>query len=276
MGTETNKFDVVELKGKSAIHAHLVSDNSSAFPDYGGVAHRAYSKLRRWFPIVIWDGLASLAITISGTAVAFSGKPSTSQKAWLIGGLALFLLFKILFWIGRYSDRKLRNQIKVSIIKGILQKTCETIVKSEVEPRITWFEPDPIHPRIISPTIRIGDHGAKPKSVHYAECVGITGLAHARPLKIWVHKFPIFKNRDDMENYYLSTLKMPKSTVDKISDHMVNVRTIVSIGIARNDTNESMGVLSIDFLEEWKQSNVNIEIKELLIQLRDTLLAFEK
>lgn len=195
-----------------------------------------------------------------------------------VGLLSILYVLTLLVRGGLILRRKIgRKHLEARIIRNFFHDMNEKLFGNLPGHRFTLFTVDPVNPDYITPYVRFviggkdGLSDAEESNAHYLRDMSYTGIAWQHPGYYHRHVFPLFKDREDFEFYYVNTLGIPREVVQDISKHMIGVRQIFCYGFVGSD-DQFLGALSIDSDTEWGQIPGSLPmLREMLGILRSIL-----
>jgi hypothetical protein len=202
--------------------------------------------------IVVFDFIATTALAFASIYLSIHTTSDFHLHLVAICGLAVFSLFTVcrLFV---YCRRQITiSDINNDNIRLVLLRIAEDIgPKNTFKGRVTLFQEDRIHKSMLVEQVRYDSSGVHitNNKCYYPRNVGIIGVARELPNCFHAHTLPHFISREQMEQYCRNELAIPKWITDRMSDYMIDVKTIVAYGL-QTSNGVSLGVVSIDMLNE--------------------------
>jgi hypothetical protein len=179
---------------------------------------------------------------------------SAQGKNFLIVGPLLTVycgLALLRAWLA-IRNRETNNAIQAGVFAGLCDLINKDLFGASNRTRFTLFELAPRRTTHIIPRYRFNRGGIGPvkeallSRARYRRGEGATGRAWAKPAtSLAIQWIPPLSSKEVMKAYYVDYLRVSPDTAAAISDHMVNVRCIISYTFL--DSNDQfLGLLSLD------------------------------
>jgi hypothetical protein len=168
---------------------------------------------------------------------------------------SLYLFFVLIIGADVVRGRKAKDHAHAELLKAFLGQLHREVFHSQESARFTLFRPSPFdRNRLVAwyrfqrGTEDLISEAAKSRA-SYVKGEGFTGGAWLNAgNELICALLPPFRNRADLEQYYVANIQVQPQTARQISDAMINVRTILSYGFL-DEMGDFLGVLSIDLTE---------------------------
>ena len=237
-------------------------------------------RLRSWFRLYFHltdflDLLANIAlvVVVIERLNALSDVPQLPKPVLYSAGAYVFLT------IWRYArilrSRRERDREQRESVCHLFHWLYDEMFPTEPDRRFTLFVKDPLDPDYIIPKIRYRRGHREPVAksrARYRSGEGATGRAWDHANKLIFTPLRKFANRDEFTAYYVNELKIPRKTVDNLSEYMVRVEGIYSYGFLDNK-GDLVGIVSIDMQGDAKELDLD-QAERMIGALRALLEAF--
>lgn len=210
-------------------------------------------RMRRWFLryVSLLDvvELSTLLIAIALTWI-------TLETQYAVFGAilgTLYIVFVVVKFYLTITSRRAKDALQGEVLWGLFDLLNREIFSHENRTRFTLFLCDKIDRRRIIPWYRYVKGGsdaiseAENSNVAYRKGEGVTGRAwqQAGESELSLLLFPPFANKQELIAHYTTDLEVADTTAASISDYMIQVGAIFSIGYT-DTRGKFLGVLSID------------------------------
>lgn len=238
-----------------------------------------YKILKRCYlylsPPTVFLDIFGAIITVIIACLAYSNYPNSVLWCGII-----YVVTQIIRAILTASKRIERESIQRKAIHAFLcDMNRKMFGRNSSHQTFTLFTIDPVNTNYIIPYVRfsVGGRGindAEESKAYYPKGISYTGQAWKSPNKYISTAFPLFKDRDDFENWYINEINIPREIVKNISDRMVGVKQIFCFGFVDNN-DQFIGVLSLDSTVEWNREPKKMaHLGESLQNLKTILNSF--
>jgi hypothetical protein len=250
-----------------------------------GAFHRALRHGRR----VVWSRVTELVFGVLAAVgplwITLSGLTEESRLFGIFLLVALFVAGGLRVLVAAREIRE-AERVRRKVIENVLGKLHKEVFHDSPDFRLTLFVKDSAadvivrsrngqvrREKMLIPYARRQANGLDPTCtktrIYYPEqCKSVTATAWRRcsaapndfregQWGAYIYSFPEFSSREMMVDYYVNTLGIDSGIVNRLSDHMISVRWILSLPLLNYDGRGFFALLSVDSTADLRQRREN-------------------